>query len=61
MEFLESNNYIPGSLHNLVDDKNLNYDQHIVPKFIETTEDELMFLHAWLNPATLERMKVAYE
>lgn len=32
-----------------------------MPKFIETVEDELMFLHAWLNPATLERMKVSFD
>jgi hypothetical protein len=55
---LNSNIFIPKQVDDQLkpeEETNLNYDKNNMPNFIEDREDELMFLHAWLNPATYDK------
>jgi hypothetical protein len=57
-QHLSTNIFLPHCTQNLIKEgEELNYDNNNVPNYIENHEDELLFLHAWLNPATYEKTK----
>jgi hypothetical protein len=57
-EHLSTNMFIPSQLSKLYrNNDEMNYNVNNMPNFIENHEDELLFLHGWLNPATHEKTK----